>query len=351
MKTWYNFTDKGETPVLSIFDDIGAYGVSAKQFLDDLRAVKAKSVDLEINSPGGDVFAGLAIYNGLRNSGKTIHVKVLGLAASAASLVAMAGDTIEMPENAFLMIHNPWSFAAGDARDMRATADVLDKIGASLVTTYANRTGKSEDEISAMLAAETWLTAQEALDMGFATSVVAASPIKASFELDRLPANVRASYENAAPAPDDADVDPEKPDSDPQANASNDGEGAGFAAPTFADQVQEVAAAAGLPAYAAVWSADSKLADIAAVKARAAESREIVALCRLAGKEGMADGLIRSATALADARQRVFAALEDGQEHIDTSPKASSTPAQGAQPTGVKTADVWAARRKQQSTI
>ena len=141
MKTWYNLTDKGETPVLSIFDDIGAYGVSAKLFLDDLRAVKAKSVDLEINSPGGDVFAGLAIYNGLRNSGKTINVKVLGLAASAASLVAMAGDTIEMPENAFLMIHNPWSFAAGDANDMRATADVLDKIGASLVTTYANRTG------------------------------------------------------------------------------------------------------------------------------------------------------------------------------------------------------------------
>lgn len=346
MKTWYNLTDKGEAPVLSIFDDIGAYGVSAKLFLDDLRAVKAKSVDLEINSPGGDVFAGLAIYNGLRNSGKTINVKVLGLAASAASLVAMAGDTIEMPENAFLMIHNPWSFAMGDADDMRATADVLDKIGASLVTTYANRTGKSEDEISAMLAAETWMTAQEALDMGFATSVVAASPIRASFELDRLPSNVRAAYEGAATAPEDAaDIDPENPDAAPQAID----EGAGFAAPTFADQVQEVAAAAGLSAYAAAWSADSKLADIAAVKARAAESREIVALCKLAGKEGMADGLIRSATALADARQRVFAALEDGQEHIDTSPKASSTPAQGAQPTGVKTADVWAARRKQQS--
>lgn len=349
MKTWYNLANKGETSVMSIFDDIGAYGVSAKAFLDDLRSVKGSTVSLEINSPGGDVFAGLAIYNGLRNSGKTINVKVLGLAASAASLVAMAGDTIEMPENAFLMIHNPWSFAAGDANDMRATADVLDKIGASLATTYANRTGKSEDEISAMLAAETWLTAQEALDMGFATSVVAASPIKASFELDRLPANVRASYEGAAPTQGGDDVDQKNPDSDPQASASD--EGAGFATPTFADQVQEVAATVGLPAYAAVWSADTKLADIAAVKARAAESREIVALCKLAGKEGMADGLIRSATALADARQKVFAALEDGQEHIDTSPKASSTPAQGAQPTGVKTADVWAARRKQQSTI
>ena len=354
MRTWYNLkAAEANTPAkLSIFDDIGAYGVSAKSFLNDLGSVTQSSVDVEINSPGGDVFAGLAIYNGLRNSGKKINVKVLGLAASAASLIAMAGDTIEMPENSFMMIHNPWGFAAGDANEMRATADVLDKIGSGLVSTYAKRTGKSEDEITALLNAETWMTAQEAVDAGFATKVVDAVQAKASFELERLPENVRAAYEAGANDGGEVDIDPEDPDADLNASAEVGGatgnEGGGFVAePTFADQVQEVAASAGLEVYAAVWALDSKLADIAAVKARAAEAREIAALCKVAGKPDMADGLIRNAATLVDARSQVFAALADGQEHIDTSVKASTTPVQGAQPKGVKTADVWAARRQQ----
>lgn len=188
MQTWYNLkADADKTPVLSIFDDIGAYGVSANSFLTDLRTVTTDAVDVEINSPGGDVFAGLAIYNGLRASGKKINVKVLGLAASAASLVAMAGDTIEMPENTFMMIHNPWGFVMGGADEMRNTADVLDKIGPSLVSTYAKRTGKTDQEITALLDAETWMTAQEAVDAGFATSVTAALAVKASYSKDRLP--------------------------------------------------------------------------------------------------------------------------------------------------------------------
>lgn len=345
MRTWYivNKADDGTPKSLSIMDDIGAYGVSAKSFLNDLKGVKGDTVDIEINSPGGDVFAGLAIYNGLRHSGKTINVKVLGLAASAASLIAMAGDSIEMPENAFLMIHNPWSFAMGDANEMRATADVLDKIGTGLVATYAKRTGKSEEEIKSLLDAETWMTAQEAVDAGFATKVTAAAQVKASFELERLPENVRAAYQAHQDAPD---IDPEHPDTEtPHAPPAPREDPP--AEPTFAEQVQNVAAAAGLEAYAALWAVDSKLADIAAVKARAAEAREIQALCKVAGQAALADGLIRNATSLADARQQVFAALEAGQEHIDTTPRASTTPVQGAQPTGVKTADVWAARRQQ----
>lgn len=339
MRTWYivNKADDGTPKSLSIMDDIGAYGVSAKSFLNDLKSVQGDTVDIEINSPGGDVFAGLAIYNGLRHSGKTINVKVLGLAASAASLIAMAGDSIEMPENAFLMIHNPWSFAMGDANEMRATADVLDKIGTGLVATYSKRTGKSEDEIKSLLDAETWMTAQEAFDAGFATKVTAAAQVKASFELERLPENVRAAYQAHQDAPD---LDPENPDADPAPQDEP-------AEPPFAEQVKTLAAAAGLEAYAALWAADTKLADIGAVKARAAEAREIKALCQVAGQAALADGLIRNAITLADARQQVFAALEAGQEHIDTTPRASTTPVQGAQPTGVKTADVWAARRQQ----
>lgn len=332
MQTWYNLkADAGKTPVLSIFDDIGAYGVSAKSFLNDLRTVTTDEVDVEINSPGGDVFAGLAIYNGLRASGKKINVKVLGLAASAASLVAMAGDTIEMPENAFMMIHNPWGFAMGGADEMRNTADVLDKIGAGLVSTYAKRTGKTDQEITALLDAETWMTAQEAVDAGFATSVTAALAVKASYSEDRLPENVRLAFKAQAPAP----VEP----APVEAAAPVFGE-------TLAAQVQTIANAAGLGQYAAVWGADPALRNTEQVTARAELAREVQALCALAKRPEMADKFIKAATPLQDVRAEIFAALEADYEHVDTAPPAKQTQNSGAQPSAVKGADIWAARRQ-----
>lgn len=326
MQTWYNLKAAADkTPVLSIFDDIGAYGVSAKSFLDDLRTVTTDEVDVEINSPGGDVFAGLAIYNGLRASGKKINVKVLGLAASAASLVAMAGDTIEMPENAFMMIHNPWGFAMGGADEMRNTADVLDKIGTGLVSTYAKRTGKTAQEITALLDAETWMTAQEAVDAGFATSVTAALAVKASYSEDRLPENVRIAFKAQAPATDDS--------------AHVFGE-------TLAEQAQTIANAAGLGQYAALWGADPALRNAEQVTARAELAREVQALCVLAKRPEMADKFIKAATPLQDVRADIFAALEADYEHVDTAPPAKQTQNSGAQPPAVKGADIWAARRQ-----
>ena len=325
MQTWYNLkADAGKNPVLSIFDDIGAYGVSAKNFLNDLRSVASTDVDVEINSPGGDVFAGLAIYNGLRASGKKINVKVLGLAASAASLVAMAGDTIEMPENAFMMVHNPWGFAMGGADEMRSTADVLDKIGTSLVSTYAKRTGKSDAEVTALLDAETWMTAQEAVDAGFATSVTPALAVKASYSEDRLPENVRIAFKAQAPAP----VEPA-----PQE--------------TLAAQAQTIAHAAGLGEYAALWGADPAIPDAAALHARAALAREVKALCALAKLPELADQHIRAATSLHEVRAAIFATLEDGYAHVDTSPPVAKTQKTTAPPANaVKGADIWAARRQ-----
>lgn len=327
MQTWYNLkADAGKTPVLSIFDDIGAYGVSAKSFLNDLRTVTTDEVDVEINSPGGDVFAGLAIYNGLRASGKKINVKVLGLAASAASLVAMAGDTIEMPENAFMMIHNPWGFAMGGADEMRNTADVLDKIGTGLVSTYAKRTGKTDQEITALLDAETWMTAQEAVDAGFATSVTAALAVKASYSEDRLPENVRLAFKAQAPAP-------------VETPAPVFGE-------TLASYAQTLADAAGLGQYAALWGADPALRNTEQVTARAELAREVQALCVLAKRPEMADKFIKAATPLQDVRAEIFAALEADYEHVDTAPPAKQPQNSGAQPSAVKGADIWAARRQ-----
>ena len=334
MRTWYNFKQTDTDPaVLSIFDDIGAFGVSAKSFLNDLASAQGDSVRVEINSPGGDVFAGLAIYNGLRNSGKKVNVRVLGLAASAASLVAMAGDTIEMPENSFMMVHNPWGFAMGGASDMRDTADMLDKLGTSLASTYAKRTGKSAEEITALLDAETWMSAAEAVDAGFATAVISEVPVKAAFDLDRLPANVRAAYASAkasAPAPAPAPAPVPAP------------------APTLADTIESQAAAADLKAFAAVFAADASLDTQDKIAARIAEAREINALCKLAGFPEEAAGLIKAKANIPDARAKLLAKLSDSDE-IDTAPRLKREPQnQGAQPAAVGTSSIWAARRKQQ---
>ena len=335
MKTWFKFqaaATEGQSQTVSIHDDIGGWGVSAKMFLDELRKVAAPEVNVEINSPGGDVFAGLAIYNGLRNSGKKVNVKVLGIAASAASLVAMTGDTIEMPENTFMMIHNPWTFAAGDADDLREQADLLDKIGDSLTSTYARRTGKSAEEIQTLLAAETWFTAQEAVDAGFATAVTQPFAAQASFDVDRLPENVRSVL---ALAKGNADA--------PEALADE------APAPTHADQVQAVAAAYGLQAYAALWALDPSVEGLAAVKSRAREAHEIKALCALAEQPDMADGLIRKGATLADARVAIFDALENAStnDHIDSSRPVAHQQPNDANPTAGVTATVWETRRKQ----
>lgn len=342
MQTWYHLKAAADkTPVLSIFDDIGAYGVSAKNFLNDLRTVATDEVDVEINSPGGDVFAGLAIHNGLRASGKKINVRVLGLAASAASLVAMAGDTIEMPENAFMMVHNPWGFAMGGADEMRSTADVLDKIGTGLVSTYAKRTGKTNEEITALLDAETWMTAQEAVDAGFATSVTPALAVKASYSEDRLPENVRLAFKAQAPTTDEF------------APAEAPGEALEVVealtpvfGETLAAQVQTIADAAGLGHYAALWAADPALHNAEQVAVRAELAREVQSLCALAKRPEMADKFIKAATPLQDARAEIFAALEQAYEHVDTAPPAKQPQNPGAQPSAVKGADIWAARRQ-----
>ncbi len=148
-KSWYSVKAlaKDTAAEISIYDEIGMWGVTAKDFISDLKKVEAKELTLFINSPGGSVFDGLAIYNSLRQHPANVTVKVMGVAASAASFIAMAGDRIVMPENAFLMVHNPMGAVFGNADEMRDWADTLDKIAASLVGIYVARTGKDEKEI------------------------------------------------------------------------------------------------------------------------------------------------------------------------------------------------------------
>lgn len=140
------------------------------------RLAQLGDVTVYINSPGGDVFAGAAIYTALREHRARgrgrVTVKITGIAASAASVVAMAGDEVLMSPVSYMMIHDPWTYAAGNAREMEHHAQVLREIGEGLVAAYTLKTGKSRDEITDMLAAETYMNAQKCIDEGFADGLL-----------------------------------------------------------------------------------------------------------------------------------------------------------------------------------
>ena len=151
-------------------------GVSAESFVKTLAGITTPFIHLRINSPGGDVFAGRAMENAIRQSDKTVIAHVDGFAASAASFVALAADSVEIAPGGFFMIHQAWTLAYGNSNDLLQAADLLDKIDGTLVKTYAKDTGRDEEEIRAWMAEEKWFTADEAVQFGFADSVSAATP-------------------------------------------------------------------------------------------------------------------------------------------------------------------------------
>ncbi len=177
-KKFWNFKVLGEkTGELTLYGEISNYSwwgdeVTPKQFKDDLNALgDIDTLNVFINSPGGDVFAGQAIYSILRRCDAQVKVYVDGLAASIASLIAMAGDKVIMPKNAMMMIHSPWTVAVGNAQEFRKIADDMDKIRDSMVTAYESRSALTKEEILEMLDAETWLSAEDCFEYGFADEI------------------------------------------------------------------------------------------------------------------------------------------------------------------------------------
>jgi ATP-dependent protease ClpP protease subunit len=163
-------TADNETTV-TLYDEIGAFGAGSKEFLADLAKLKGQHIHLRINSPGGSVIEGTAIYNALRRheGGLTVHIDAM--AASMASVIAMAGSPVFMADNALLMIHNPWTVSMGESKDLRKEADLLDKLKVNLRNAYVRKTGINAEEIGAMMDAETWLDAVEAVALGFADAI------------------------------------------------------------------------------------------------------------------------------------------------------------------------------------
>jgi ATP-dependent protease ClpP protease subunit len=170
---------------ISILDEIGegllfSDGTTAKRISAALRSIGEKDVVVNINSPGGDMFEGLAIYNLLREHKGKITVKVLGLAASAASLIAMAGDEIQIAKSGFLMIHNCWVVAIGNRHHLRSTADEIESFDRSMAGIYADRTGIEQSAIEQVMDNETWLNGPDAVEKGWADSLLSSSEIMES---------------------------------------------------------------------------------------------------------------------------------------------------------------------------
>jgi HK97 family phage major capsid protein len=151
-------------------------GISAGMIKEQLDAIGEAPVLVTLNSPGGDAFEGVAIFNLLRDHPGKITMNVLGIAASAASVIAMAGDETTMGEAAFLMIHSSWGFVAGNQADMREFADLLDALDQAVAGLYASRTGLAQDEILTMMRAETWLSGSDAVEKGFADIAISSDP-------------------------------------------------------------------------------------------------------------------------------------------------------------------------------
>ncbi len=176
--TPFKMAKHGKVAEVFIYDSIGAGffedGITAKTFSADLKRLEPfDTLNIFINSPGGSVFEGIAIHNIIARQKARKVVRVDGLAASIASVIAMAGDEIEIAANGLFMIHNPWTIAMGDSNDMRKTADTLDTIRGTILNTYVDRAGADDPaEFSAMMDAETWLNAEEAAELGLADTVV-----------------------------------------------------------------------------------------------------------------------------------------------------------------------------------
>lgn len=179
-----------------LYDEIGYWGVTAKNFAATLAGIDASSITVRINSPGGDVFDGLAIYNSLKAHPANINTVVEGLAASAASFIMLAGDNVTMAENSLVMIHKAWAFGIGNADDMTALAGTLSKIDGQIAGMYSAKNGKGSDENLAAMAAETWMTSAEAMEFGLVDSIVGDDPE----EPDEADAKAKASQSVRAAA-------------------------------------------------------------------------------------------------------------------------------------------------------
>ncbi|PWJ17591.1 head maturation protease, ClpP-related [Jannaschia seohaensis] len=298
MASWYAIRARGTGAEVAIYDEIGAYGVSAKGFLAELGALpEGTPIDLRLNSPGGSVFDAVAIHNAIKRHEGTVTVWIDGIAASAASYIAMAGDEIVMPENAFLMIHDPAGLVMGTAEDMRAMAEALDKVKGSLVSGYAAKSGRTPEEVSALMAAETWFDAADAVAQGFADRLIEPVRIAANFDIGR--------FRNAPPVLVEAIEADEETDGDAEGDQLSGADDEQDAAPGAPQPPANSPPPSGAPP------------DPATIRAEAiGHARAVIDLCRLAGQPQMAGRFLEQDASLDEVRAALLAAKAEAEPEI-----------------------------------
>ena len=184
---WYNIQNKaGEPADVYIFDEIGTYGITAQEFITDIKDLKDTPINLRINSLGGDVFDGMAMYNVIKRREAKTTVYIEGIAASIATIISLGADEVVMAENSLFMIHNAWGGTMGEAKDMRKTAETLEKITGELTDIYRKKTGLSYDALAEMMDEETWLNANEALEMGFIDTISDSIKVAAKYDVSKF---------------------------------------------------------------------------------------------------------------------------------------------------------------------
>ncbi|MFM0250645.1 head maturation protease, ClpP-related [Paraburkholderia sediminicola] len=350
---------------IRIYDEIGFWGTDAKTFVSwlDEAAASAAEVVVAINSPGGDVFDAFAIYNALRRYAGRVTARIDGVAASAASLVAMAGDRIVMPENAMLMIHNPWTVALGTASDLRATADSMDKARDGILAAYRHKSGKTDEELTAMLDAETWMTAAEAKEAGFADEIEAPVKLAATARSADLlarfqsaPSSVLALVEeNAEPTTTPSETPPSnpaeavEPGSPPSPAPLNPNPVAVREEPgVLACHVFSACRAANLSACAESIVTLTALKDRATIDAAIRNAADIAGLCLAAKLPELTAQFVGDGLNPDQVRARLFDRVTQAQPRVNNRQQPVARDAGGsaqASKPGLKASSVYAARK------
>jgi ATP-dependent Clp endopeptidase proteolytic subunit ClpP len=187
-KNWYNIKAEASSKSADvyIFDEIGTFGLTAQSFIEEIKSYKNTPMSLHINCVGGDVFEGMAIYNVLKKRTARTTVYIEGIAASMGSVIALAGDDVVMAENSLFMIHNAWGGAMGEATEIRKTAALLDKISGEIADIYTKKTNLPYNRVKEMMDEETWLSADEAFNLGFIDSISDAIKVAAKYDVSKF---------------------------------------------------------------------------------------------------------------------------------------------------------------------
>lgn len=314
---------------IRIYDEIGFWGVTAKTFVDelDLIAVDANRILVSINSPGGDVFDALAIYNALLRHNLPVTTRVDGVAASAASLIFMAGSERLMPENAVLMVHNAWIITSGTAEELRNTANMMDDVRNGIVSAY-RRSGQDESKIIELMDATTWMDALDAQAMGFCTAIE--DPVKMSASANVL--EVLAKHQQAVPEsliaacsdgdePSNSTPDPaQTPSPDTIPAPTPEPESAPEVAPN--DLVAKVYAdcqSKGIPQLSQAVLLSGAMTGLTAATERIQAAEQIATLCASVKLADKAAEFVQAGLSVEQVRARLFDHVVQSADSIDIS--------------------------------